>query len=404
MKTRHLLAVGFALNMILLAAAFLQANQRLAVSDGEVMADRPEASLPAITDDREPGPPVPPGLTNVVVRREFQWSDLESDDYRTLIFNLREAGCPETTLRDIVLARVKDDYASRRWQLLRPLQAEFWDRLARGEKISRWQIPDEMESGYNALSRRAGEVLARLETELQARPEPKSEDGMELFDFLPSEKQARVKELRRQMLDQVQQQEGSDAGQRAEARRALAAEFEAALDAVLDESERAEYELRRGSGAGWLRNVKGLDLTEAEMRALALYWQTNGVNPRALDAAQLESAVAEVAGPERAAGLQQGATSAADEMFHRIARRHGLPADVASRAAEVRVTAEAEAAAIRVRTYADEETRARAAAALLAGVGAELQGIFGDPAWQTLQKYGLDWTRGLFAETQDSAP
>jgi hypothetical protein len=52
--------------------------------------------------------------TNVVLRRQpFTWSEVESPDYRTYIANLRRAGCPEKTIRDIIVADVNDLYAER---------------------------------------------------------------------------------------------------------------------------------------------------------------------------------------------------------------------------------------------------------------------------------------------------
>jgi hypothetical protein len=41
----------------------------------------------------------------------FQWSRLESEDYRAYIANLRAIGCPETTLRDIIVADVNKLFA-----------------------------------------------------------------------------------------------------------------------------------------------------------------------------------------------------------------------------------------------------------------------------------------------------
>jgi hypothetical protein len=50
--------------------------------------------------------------TNVVVRRQFfSWAELESSDYPTYIANLRRIGCPEATIRDIIVADVNDLYA-----------------------------------------------------------------------------------------------------------------------------------------------------------------------------------------------------------------------------------------------------------------------------------------------------
>lgn len=52
--------------------------------------------------------------TNVVVRRQFlSWSHVESPDYAIYIANLRSIGCPEQTIRDIIIADVNALYAKR---------------------------------------------------------------------------------------------------------------------------------------------------------------------------------------------------------------------------------------------------------------------------------------------------
>ena len=50
--------------------------------------------------------------TNVVVRRQnFTWDEIESADFPTYIAKLRAIGCPEATIRDIILADVNKLYA-----------------------------------------------------------------------------------------------------------------------------------------------------------------------------------------------------------------------------------------------------------------------------------------------------
>ena len=45
--------------------------------------------------------------TAVIVRRTFfSWQEIESQDYAAYIKNLREIGCPEQTIRDIIIADV----------------------------------------------------------------------------------------------------------------------------------------------------------------------------------------------------------------------------------------------------------------------------------------------------------
>jgi len=39
-----------------------------------------------------------------VVTNEFDWRQLESEDYKTYITRLRSIGCPEQTIRDIIIS------------------------------------------------------------------------------------------------------------------------------------------------------------------------------------------------------------------------------------------------------------------------------------------------------------
>src|SRR5437868_6595498 len=45
----------------------------------------------------------------------LKWKDVESSDYKTFIANLRATGCPEETLRDIVIADINKLY-SQKWK------------------------------------------------------------------------------------------------------------------------------------------------------------------------------------------------------------------------------------------------------------------------------------------------
>lgn len=59
--------------------------------------------------------PVEQIRTNLVVRRQFfSWQELESADYPIYIANLRSIGCPEQTIRDLIIADVNALYARKR--------------------------------------------------------------------------------------------------------------------------------------------------------------------------------------------------------------------------------------------------------------------------------------------------
>jgi LysM repeat protein len=67
------------------------------------------------TSPAEPSSAQGQSKTNLVIRRQFfAWKEIESADYPTYIANLRDIGCPEQTVRDIIIADVNALYARRR--------------------------------------------------------------------------------------------------------------------------------------------------------------------------------------------------------------------------------------------------------------------------------------------------
>lgn len=67
------------------------------------------------------------GRTNIVLRRQlFSWREIESSDYPTYIANLRNIGCPEQTIRDIIIADVNNLYARRRALEVVTADQQWW--------------------------------------------------------------------------------------------------------------------------------------------------------------------------------------------------------------------------------------------------------------------------------------
>src|SRR5258706_11896034 len=65
--------------------------------------------------------------TSVVVRRQFfTWREVESADYPEYVANLRDIGCPEQTVRDIIIADVNALYARRRATELVTADQQWW--------------------------------------------------------------------------------------------------------------------------------------------------------------------------------------------------------------------------------------------------------------------------------------
>src|SRR2546426_4558164 len=56
-------------------------------------------------------------LLAALANRQMNWRLLESTNYATFIENLRGFGCPEETIRDIIITDVAKDFARRRTEL-----------------------------------------------------------------------------------------------------------------------------------------------------------------------------------------------------------------------------------------------------------------------------------------------
>lgn len=70
-----------------------------------------------------------PGVnqTNILLRRQyFTWQEVESPDYQTYIANLRNIGCPEQTIHDIIIADVNALFARRRATELVTPEQQWW--------------------------------------------------------------------------------------------------------------------------------------------------------------------------------------------------------------------------------------------------------------------------------------
>jgi hypothetical protein len=101
MRGRGLLFLSIALNVALAAGFFFLWNSR--------PGPRPAAGLRAATNA-----PVRDRIVPIYRKQFFAWSELESTNYDIYVANLRDIGCPESTIHDIILADVNKLYDERR--------------------------------------------------------------------------------------------------------------------------------------------------------------------------------------------------------------------------------------------------------------------------------------------------
>ncbi len=200
------------------------------------------------------------------------WGKMETQDTRQFIANLRAAGCPEATIRDIVTLRVCRAHRSRvleiETELLRKqtdnpnLDRSEWDKT----NELRQGIRDEMMAELESL---LGVDFRTLSSSLTGRTV--SSDGID--KIISAEKRAAARDVEKQFRKDLEAMatkritEGLDKDEVATAR-SLERQKRAALAAVLSPQELEEYLYRDSDAANYVRQNLPEAKTEAEYRAM----------------------------------------------------------------------------------------------------------------------------------------
>ena len=133
----------------------------------------------------------------VVVRTNaFDWQQLESEDYRTYIARLRSIGCPEQTIRDIVIADLEKLMAARMQAIDGPREAPKYWKPERKELVSTTEALEKMGEKQEVDFEKREIIRELLGVDLAAeRLRQKGERDIyeERLTFLSPEKRARVR-------------------------------------------------------------------------------------------------------------------------------------------------------------------------------------------------------------------
>jgi hypothetical protein len=296
---RTLVLISICLNVVLAlwVVALLQARHR-------APAGKP-------TSIRTSGPAVPTAQpsgrisvrsqsTAASAQAQFEWRQVESEDYKQYVANLRAIGCPEKTIREIVLADANDLFASKSAALTRTNQYQYW----RKDPVSR--SPEQVEQ-LHGLYVEKRELLRALGVDSPDFTDLLHEtyrDKLEELDlklaFLPEANRLGVKDAQ---FEQAQQEmaAGNDVAQS----EAIEQQAQARIQELLTPEQFKEYELRCSTDAQQLSGVlDGVELTEQEFRVIFESWRSlKGLSPGTAEyrAAQQssEATIQQLLGPDR---------------------------------------------------------------------------------------------------------
>jgi hypothetical protein len=367
------------------------------------LAARSPAAAAAVTNAPE-APDAPP--------KGFHWQQVESADYKQYIANLRAIGCPEETIRDIVVADVNKLFAERAKTLTPKKKFEYWKT---GNVFADLLDEEGAKRGMELDRERRALLKDLLGVEPEAQP-GQMLAAMNVFetmlDFLPAEKRTRLMEVEQEFgLKQAKLFQGGmmDADDQ-QALRALQKEKQAALRAALSPKEHRGYELRMSETAMMLRHqLTGFDTTEQEFQQIfdrrKAFDEEFGLHPFDSDReamnkrgdaeAAMKEDLKQLLGEPRYAEYER-AQDYTWQSLNRIAERNGLPKDAAAAAYEMKREAENEAGRIRLDASLNEAQREAALLAVQQETMKALNERLGEKATESWRKSpGGFWMQNL---------
>jgi hypothetical protein len=333
----------------------------------------------------------------VEVAAPFNWQQVESADYRVYVRNLRAIGCPEATIRDIIVADVNELFAGRIKELVDGVTGRFWDFMLNHDELEK--LVEEKLKELNALHDEREEMFASLFGEkdpgakIREAEQEKEERARwrQTLDFLPGDKLAQFLEIKdrfsaaRQGLKQPGNTLTHDERERKS--QELNLEEERQIHALFTPQELDEYKLRTSSVAGFRLGLADFEATEEELRAIA---RAKMNQKQAPVQGQADAEIKELLGAERFAAYQRAADDAYRQTL-RITDRFELTPETAVQVYQMQKEAEAQARKIRDDTNRPVEERQAILEIMQDETEKSISAVLGSKVFGAYQKYGDGW-------------
>lgn len=350
------------------------------------------------------------------------WLDIQSADLKQFVRRLREAGCPDETVKDIIVAEVNRIFAARTRELWpeRYEQAEFWkvenNRYnSERQKKNResWRKERQMQKEKSAL---LVELLG-VDPEKQQRIEDGYDEAFNWQErqvsFLPESKREAAQKILDEFQDKQQEMYAAnasihDAQSRAEQKQ-LEAEKMAALAGILTPAELRDFELRESQTASQLtHDLRGLSISREEYEAIfdtkkkygdSIY--NYGDRSSRDEQKQIEenkkamnAELAAALGPDKFKEYERG-TDYSYQQLTRLAKRNDLPAETAGKVFDYKSTAEDAAKNLRGNKDMTNEQRQTALQQIRAETEETLKKTLGEKAYKSYLRNGGWWINNI---------
>lgn len=359
----------------------------------------------------------------VALEQKFDWRVVESEDYRKYIANLRSIGCPEETIRDIIVADVNKLFESRRRALtVTTNKFKFWKA---GNPMAGMFDSDRMEKSQ-ALNKEKRALLVEL---LGVAPDEKPDIAAgvtdmfaSMMDFLPSDKQAQVIDVMMKYQAKLAKSMGNGTPDAEDMKnmRKVQKDMETEIASLMSPEEFQDYQLRMSQTAMVMRmQLASFEPNEQEFRDLFKFKKayedefglagmgtaTKEEKAKA-DAAkkELDAQIKTLLGEARYAEYERSQDWTYQNLY-RVAERNGLTKDDTVKVYDMKKVAESQAGKIR----SDKSLSADQRAAALAGIRSETENsmrtVMGEKAYNTyVNQQSTYWLKGISPDPKTPAP
>jgi hypothetical protein len=345
-------------------------------------------------------------VTNDVTHK-FDWRLVESEDYKKYIANLRSIGCPEETIRDIIIADVNKLFASRAKASAKPKEKfKFWQT---GMQSFAGMLDEEKIKQQQALNQERRALLKEL---LGVEPEEKP-DLMAMFgganpfetmlDFLSPGKQTQVMELEQKYAAKLMKgfQNGQPDADDMKEMVKVQKEKDAELAKIMTPEEKQDYDLRMSQTAMMMRMQLGsFEPSEQEFRDVfnakkkfddefSPYGML-GNDPadqekRAAAQKDLDSQLKTILGDSRYADYER-AQDYNYQNLYKIVERQGLPKEDAVKVYDMKKAADEQTQNLNSDATLSADQRKKAQDQVKAETEKAIWGILGDKGYESYKK------------------
>ena len=345
----------------------------------------PRAPQPRPVHRSHPGTSAPDTSGDTVAIPAFDWRTVESEDYRKYISNLRSIGCPEQTIRDIIIADVNKLFEDRRHSLMgeNTNRYAYWKSWTKRNALT---MDEGQIKKQQQLARDKQAVLKELlGIDWEEKPEmPFELERNEQLDFLDSKKRIAVLELEQQFAARrmnavMSMRDGNAVPRKLDE---LQKEQEASIAALLTPEELESYQLRRSPVASRMSfELEIFDPTEPEFQEIYK------IRSQLQAGTSLENRLKGVLGDARYAEYARSQDSSYQAAY-RIAEENGLNRDAANKIFEIKQAAEAQAAPVLQDYKLSRDERSAALNAIRAEADRAAHAVFSHDAIVALEDQG----------------